>query len=87
MTAEDWQLRGLVCLRNAATMRGDKHFDHHLIEFRDDGWTVQHTLSERIDGSLFDCEFARWEGGDPGVRGRFVLLIDYEEQLSIGEPA
>lgn len=48
----------------------------HLIEFRDDGWTIQHTLTERIDGTLFDCPLSNWTGGDPGVRGRFVLEAD-----------
>ena len=46
--------------------------DVHLIEFRDDGWTIQHSLTERVNGTLFDCPMT-WTGGDPGVRGRFVL--------------
>lgn len=45
----------------------------HQVEFTDAGWTVLHTLDERLDESLFDCEFSRWTRGDIGVRGRFVL--------------
>lgn len=50
--------------------------EQHLIEFRDDGWTIQHTLTERIDGGLFSCPLSRWTGGDPGVRGLFCLNPD-----------
>lgn len=56
--------------------------DQHLIEFRDDGWTIQHTLGERTAATLFDCPISHWGGGDPGVRGRFVLNDDG----TIGEP-
>ena len=83
-TAEDYQQAGLEMLRMAATMRGDEHFDHHLIEFRNDGWTIQHTLTERVDGSLFDCPFALWPYGDLGYRGRFVLLTDEDGDMTIG---
>ncbi len=49
----------------------------HVIEFRDDGWTIKHTLAERLDGdAVFDCDLACWAGGDPGVRGRFELVDD-----------
>lgn len=49
----------------------------HTIEFRDDGWTIKHTLAERLDGdAVFDCQLANWRGGDPGLRGRFELLGD-----------
>lgn len=27
----------------------------HVVKFTKDGWTMQHPLSERLDGSLFDC--------------------------------
>jgi Family of unknown function (DUF6085) len=52
------------------------HDDDHLIEISDDGWTIQHPLTERLGGSVFDCARARWTGGDPGVRGRFVFNAD-----------
>lgn len=34
--------------------------EKHVIEFRADGWTIQHPLACRADGrSLFDCEVNR----------------------------
>lgn len=34
--------------------------EQHVIEFRPDGWTIQHPLTCRADGrSLFDCEVNR----------------------------
>lgn len=65
----------------------DPHANEHLIEFRNNGWTVQHPLKECIDGSLFDCPMANWEGGDIGYRGRYVLYADEDGQLNIGEVA
>lgn len=62
-------------------VRKGRDDDRHIIEFRNDGWTIQHPLSERIDGSLFDCEYARWTGGDPGIRGRWYLTLDSEDGL------
>ena len=48
--------------------------ERHIIQFTDDGWTIAHPLSERRDlDSLFDCDL-QWDGDDPGVRGRFVLI-------------
>jgi hypothetical protein len=47
----------------------------HVIQFRDDGWTIAHPLPERLDGSLFDCPMI-WRDDDPGVRGRFWLGED-----------
>lgn len=77
--------RAIALLRSAAIVEGDKHFDDHLIEFRNDGWTVQHPITERIDGSLFDCDLAHWDGADIGYRGRYVLTHDEDGQLHIGE--
>ena len=52
----------------------------HFIELTDEGWTVQHPVNERFDGSLFNCT-VRGPVDDPGTRGRFVL----EEDGSFGE--
>jgi len=49
--------------------------DDHLIQFRDDGWTIQHPISERELGLLFSCS-VRWIYDDPGVRGIFKLNKD-----------
>ena len=60
------RLRKLDAIEEAA--------DRHLIQFRDDGWTIAHPVSERLDlDTLFDCSI-RWEGDDPGVCGVFELL-------------
>lgn len=45
--------------------------DWHTIQFNRLGWTVSHPLSERLDGSLFDCNVT-WDGS-PHVPGRFKL--------------
>lgn len=47
----------------------------HIVELRDDGWTIQHPVGERIDGSLFDCKVG-WKLGAPNVTGRFYLNDD-----------
>jgi len=55
--------------------------EHHVIQFRDSGWTISHPLRERLDGTLFDCE-AFWDHDDPGMRGEFWLLDDG----TVGDP-
>lgn len=72
----------LKLLRSVAVLEGDIHFDDHLIEFRDDGWTVQHPFGERVDGSMFNCGF-KWQGGDIGYRGRYVLHRDEHGDLNV----
>lgn len=83
-TPESWKMLALEFMRQASILENDSHFDDHLIEFRNDGWTVQHPVAERIDGSLFDCHYANWDAGDIGYRGRYVLTMDEEGQLNIG---
>lgn len=57
----------------------------HLIEFRNDGWTILHPLAERIDVTdLFDCPF-RWDMGDVGYRGRYWCHLDEDGDVCIGE--
>lgn len=56
----------------------------HVIEFRDDGWTIAHPFRERFNGSLFECPM-RWDGGDIGYRGRFELLWDDDGKPYVGE--
>ncbi len=87
-SAASLKKQALGVLRAAATVEGDAHFDDHLIEFRKNGWTVQHPVAERIEGSLFECRFANWDGGDVGLRGRYVLYYDEDQgALCIGDPA
>jgi hypothetical protein len=49
----------------------------HVIDFRADGWTVQHTLACRVRGELFTCAVNRAAerlGGPPGEDlGRFPV--------------
>lgn len=47
----------------------------HRIKFTNGGWTIEHPLRERIDGSLFACEM-HWDDGDIGFRGVYVLHDD-----------
>lgn len=52
--------------------------DWHEIEFNSGGWVVGHPLSERLSGSLFDCDVSWRRLEDLGVRGRFKLLAGGE---------
>lgn len=47
----------------------------HRIQFRDDGWTIEHPIKERIEGSLWQCKL-NWDGDDPGLRGVYDLSDD-----------
>lgn len=53
----------------------------HMIQLRDDGWTIAHPLRERLDSeTLFGCGLG-WFAEDPGVRGVFWL----NENMELGE--
>jgi hypothetical protein len=60
----------------------------HLIELRDDGWTIQHPLACRSGGrSLFDCEVNRAAEAAPEVLQRLCLALGagvYESRLVDG---
>lgn len=56
----------------------------HVIQFANEGWTISHPLSERLNGSLFDCK-VHWDWDDPGVRGRFWLVYDEDGDLVLGD--
>lgn len=60
--------------------------DQHIIEFRLDGWTIQHPLSCRPN--LFDCPVNRVAARDfvqvPESTGRFYCTLA-EGQLVIGD--
>lgn len=46
----------------------------HVITIREDGFTVQHPLRERLDGALHECELhqeLRALGGPPEEPGRY----------------
>lgn len=59
--------------------------EHHVIDLRDDGWTISHPLRERLNGTLFDCEITK-EVFDPGgLRGRYELIWDEDGYLTFGE--
>jgi hypothetical protein len=70
----------------AATAGGEVH----VIDLREDGWTIQHPLSCRARGELFSCPVNRLAGQqllDPlDFTGRFeVGLNDDGDQLVIGD--
>lgn len=54
----------------------------HLIDFREDGWTLSHPLSCRAGGQavLFECAVNRLAGATfvqaPAVLGRFPISVD-----------
>lgn len=55
--------------------------DRHIIQLRDNGWTILHPFQERYSGdltALFNCPLTLiWEeADDPGVRGRYFLNGD-----------
>ena len=55
----------------------------HLVEFHQDGWTVLHPMSERLDGSLLDCTVSFHHlDGPPSTLGLFYVTDEGE----IGEP-
>jgi hypothetical protein len=62
--------------------------DEHVIDLRDDGWTIRHPLSCRPN--LFDCEVNRAAGRmlteQPDDLGRFVCWVDAEGVFTIGDP-
>ncbi len=63
----------------------------HVIDLREDGWTMSHPLSCRP--VLFDCPVNRaaqksfGSSGDPGLRGRYQCELADEGWLSIGDVA
>lgn len=50
--------------------------EDHFIKFNADGWTIQHPIRERLEGTLFEC-YLTWDGGDVGLRGVYHLLDNY----------
>lgn len=68
-----------------------KASEQHIIELRDDGWTIQHPLSCRPN--LFDCIYNMVAGGDlvdaareQGQRGRFYCDLSEDGRILGLEP-
>lgn len=65
----------------------------HVIEFRADGWTIQHPLACRLNGQLFDCPVNQVAGvdlraldGPPAPPGQYECDInDLGDRLLIGD--
>ncbi len=60
---------------------------HHLIDLRDDGLTIQHSMACRLSGELFDCEVnqaALRLAGPPLDPGRYTCAV-VDGLLVIGE--
>lgn len=68
--------------------RADDEAAQHVIEFRENGWTIMHPLSCRP--ALFDCPVNRAAEDQldqqPDVLGRFVVELQ-DGELVVGEPA
>lgn len=65
----------------------DEGPDAHVIDVRDDGWTIRHPLSCRPN--LFDCEVNRAAGPSrqlPVDPGRYACWTDDQGVLNIGDP-
>jgi len=51
----------------------------HVVTLRDDGFTVEHPLRERLDGALHDCRLhqdLQAASGPPTKPGRYRVLLD-----------
>ncbi|WP_193596115.1 DUF6085 family protein [Microbacterium sp. YJN-G] len=49
---------------------------HHIVQADGDTFTLQHPLTERLTGGLFDCEIhAHIAGGEPLEKGRYRVLM------------
>ncbi len=48
----------------------------HILESRNDGWTIMHPLRERLEGALFRCEVADTVNtiGPPAMLGYYRIL-------------
>lgn len=63
--------------------------DRHVIDLRDDGWTILHPLACRPN--LFNCRLSQvamtLSEQDTTLRGRFFCWLENTGQLVIGSPA
>lgn len=63
--------------------------ERHVVDLRDDGWTIKHPLSCRPN--LFDCDVNTAAERDldepPAELGRFVCGLDGDGRLTIGPRA
>jgi hypothetical protein len=63
--------------------------ERHVVDLREDGWTVMHPLSCRPN--LFDCDVNKAADRDldkpPAELGRFVCGLDGDGQFTIGQRA
>lgn len=64
---------------------------HHVVELTPAGWTLQHSLSCRLSGSLFDCPMnvavrnvMRAVDG-PATFGRFIATVDDDGLLNLSD--
>lgn len=67
------------------------HETEHIVEFEETTFGLQHPLSERLDGSLFDCQLhgrLRGLSGPPMRSGRYRVIeeSDHIRFESLKEP-
>ena len=61
-------------------------FNAHIIQFREDGWTIRHPIQERIEGDLFNCQYNRFDYPDWGdLRGFFWIGEDGSLRATVSE--
>lgn len=65
----------------------DAYSDHHIVDLREDGWTLQHPLSCRPN--LFDCPINKAAERDlidpPAELGRFTCGLGDDGRFEIGD--
>lgn len=80
-------LAALEATRKLIEQWAEQQDDHgqHVVEFRDDGWTLKHPLACRPN--LFECAFNDCAiAGPPLKLGRYAVTLG-SSGLVIGEPA
>lgn len=68
LTMEDEEFLSGACdevVEGIAEMQPD-----HLINFDEDGWTIQHSMRCRVEGTLFDCPYTLIMARGHGSGGR-----------------
>ena len=70
---------------DAATSILDNSETEHVVTIRDDGFTVEHPLRERLDGALHECRLhqdLRASDGPPEKPGRYRVTRHEPDEVS-----
>lgn len=66
-----------ACPRPLAPSEALHQGDDHIVWFTDDGYTVEHTMKERIEGTMATCEHneaLQRLDGPPAPNGRYKMV-------------